>query len=48
MPYFTSDEDRMGEELNIRHEGVIFIMDGEHTTLDTEFTTLKGALPDDI
>ena len=48
MPYFTSDEDGMGEELNIRHKGVIFITDGEHTTLGTEFAALKGVLPDDI
>ena len=48
MPHFTSDEDGMGEGLNIRREGVIFIIDDEHTTLDTEFAALKGALPDDI
>jgi len=48
MPHFTSDKDGMGERLNRRHEGVIFITDGEHTTLDTEFAALKGALPDDI
>jgi hypothetical protein len=30
--------------LNIRHEGVIFITDGENTTLDAEFAALTSLL----
>jgi hypothetical protein len=41
---FTSDENEMGEGLNIRHEGVIFITDGENTTLDAEFAALTSLL----
>jgi hypothetical protein len=52
MPHFrdddlmTSDEARMREGSNVHHEGVVFIEDGEHSTLDIEFVALKATLPD--
>lgn len=37
MPHFTED---------VHHENVVFIVDGENTTLDAEFSALKATLPD--
>jgi hypothetical protein len=53
MPHFTDDLFTSGkagivEGLEIHHEGVSFFIDGEHTTLDTEFAALEGVIPDDI
>jgi hypothetical protein len=46
--FFKSDKVAVGEGSNIRQERVIFIVDGEHTTLDTEFDALEDAVPSDI
>jgi hypothetical protein len=46
--FFKGDNVGPGERSDTRQEYVILIVEGEHSTLDTEFAALEDALPNDI